>query len=183
MITNVIFTAATNEIVTLAKAKKQLRIESAFEDEDDLIQSYIDAAVVASENYIGGHIQEKEMVITLDAFDSPYAFEAFPVQTVDGVTYYPADGSAAATLDAADYSLTKNGNSFYLRFVDDTPQTDIRFDAVTITATVGFADTLVPNSIQQAILLQIADMYERREDRGEITSTTSMALLRPYKRF
>lgn len=184
MVTDVNFTEGTLEIVSLEKAKKQLRIEATFEDEDDLIQSYIDAAVMASENYIGGHIQQKDMVIKMDSFDSPIEFEAFPMQSITSVKYFPVDGSAEATMSDTLYKLTKLNDKVYsLRFVNDTPEIADRFDAVSITIVVGFPTTKTPKPIVQAILLQVADMYERREDRSEVFGTTAMALLRPYKKF
>jgi uncharacterized phiE125 gp8 family phage protein len=184
MVTDVNFTPATLEIVSLAKAKKQLRLETSFTDEDDLIQAYIDAAVIASENFIGGHIQQKNMLITMDSFDSPIEFEAFPMQSITTVKYFPADGSAEATMDDTLYKLTKvNDKVFSLRFVNDVPEIAERFDAVTITIVVGFATNKTPKPILQAILLQVADMYERREDRSEVFGTTAMALLRPYKKY
>jgi uncharacterized phiE125 gp8 family phage protein len=184
MVTDVKFTEGIIEIVSLAKAKKQLRLEPGFIDEDDLIQAYIDAAVIASENFIGGHIQQKDMVITMDGFDSPIEFEAFPMQSITTVKYYAADGSAEATMADTLYKLTKlNDKVFSLRFVNDAPEVAVRFDAVTITIVVGNAVNKTPKPILQAILLQVADMYERREDRSEVIATTAMALLRPYKKY
>ena len=184
MVTDVNFTDGTIEIVSLAKAKKQLRLEPGFEDEDDLIQAYIDAAVIASENYIGGHIQQKNMVIKLNQFDSPLEFEAFPLQSITTVKYFPADGGAEVTMSDSLYKLTKlNDKVFSLRFVDDTPEIADRFDAVTVTVVVGNATGKTPKPILQAILLQVADMYERREDRVEVFTTSAMALMRAYKKY
>ena len=182
MITNVEFTPGTLSVVTLAQAKKQLRIESSFTDEDDLIQSYIDAAVVNCENYIGGHIIPGDLVLTYDKFASPVVFEAFPLKTITSVKYYADD--VEVTLAAEKYALTKQNDKVYkLRFKEDTPTTDERFDAVKITVACGFAGDVIPKPIIQAIKLQIADMYEIREDRKEMLSTAAMSLLRPYKKF
>jgi len=184
MVTDVNFTDAELEIVSLAKAKKQLRLETSFTDEDELIRAYIDAAVIASENFIGGHIQQKDMVITMNQFDPLIEFEAFPMQSITTVKYWPAYGSAEATLSNTLYKLTKlNDKVFSLRFTTDTPEIADRFDAVTITVVVGNAVNKTPKPMLQAILLQVADMYERREDRAEVTGTTAMALLRPYKKY
>jgi uncharacterized phiE125 gp8 family phage protein len=185
MVTDVKFTPnELSVIVTLAKAKKQLRIEPGFVDEDDLIESYIDSAVVMAEDYIGGHIQEKNMIIKLTAFDNPLVFEAHPLQSVDSVKYWPLSGGVEATMDSGDYSLTSaNSKVFNLRFKGEIPDVADRFDGVTITVKVGNATAKTPKPIVQAILLFIADMYERREDRGAVVSTAAMSLLRPYKKF
>jgi uncharacterized phiE125 gp8 family phage protein len=182
MVTNDQFTPGTLTVVTLAQAKKQLNIEDSFTDQDDLIQSYIDAAVEHCENFIGGHIIPGDLVLQLDKFDDPVIFEAFPLKTITSVTYYAND--TEETLDDAKYSLTKQSEKvFKLRFREDLPTTDKRFDAVTITVACGFAANKIPKPIVQAIKLQIADMYEIREDRKELLSTQAMSLLRPYKKY
>lgn len=182
MITDIQYTPDTLEVVTLAKAKKQLRIESDFNDEDTLIQGYIDAAVAHCENFIGGHIIPKSMVIKLDAFDSLFEFSAYPLKSVTSVKYYTAE--TETTLDASKYALTQQSDKvFKLRFKEDTPATEERFDAVTIEVAVGFPGDVIPKPIIQAILLQVSEMYEFREDRAEQLSKASMTLLRPYKKY
>ena len=185
MVTDVKFEAAKGfEAVDFDKVKKHLRLDCSCEDEDDVIEAYLEAAVEASENYIGGHIAQKDMVITLDAFESPLVFEAFPMQAITSVEYYPKDSDAKETMLPALYQLTAvNNKVFNLRFREDLPELDSRFDAVTITIKIGFVSGKVPKPIQQAILLKVADLYERRDDRAEIISTASQALLRPYKKF
>lgn len=183
MVTNDQFTPGTLTVVTLAQAKKQLRIEESFEDEDELIQSYIDAAVVNCENFIGGHIIPGDLVLTLDKFENPVIFEAFPLKTITTVKYYDNNGTEQ-TLDASKYALTKQSEKvFKLRFKEDLPTTEKRFDAVTITVACGFAGNTIPKPIIQAIKLQLSDMYEIREDRKEMLSTQAMSLLRPYKKY
>jgi uncharacterized phiE125 gp8 family phage protein len=182
MNTNSIFTPGTLEVLSLANAKKQLRIESSFTEEDDLIQSYIDAAVVAAENFIGGHILPGSLVLSFDKFDNPVIFEAFPLKSVTSVKYFANE--VEETLDVEKYQLTvQHGKVYKLQFRGDLPTTDKRFDAVTITVDCGFAGNAIPKPIVQAIKLMVADMYEIREDRKEVISTAAMSLLRPYKKF
>lgn len=185
MVTDVQFEASNaTEIVSLARARKHLRLEVSFTAEDDLIESYISAAIEASENFIGGHILEKEMTIKMNAFDSPLVFEAFPLQSVTSVQYYPLGSKVLATMAPDKYSLTTIGAKvFALRFTESVPQTAERFDAVTVIVKVGNANSKTPKPIEQAILLQVGDMYERREDRTEVIATAAMSLLRPYKKY
>jgi uncharacterized phiE125 gp8 family phage protein len=171
----------TLAVVTLAQAKKQLRIEDDFTDEDELIQSYIDAAVELSEKFIGGHILPKIMTIKADAFQNPLVFEAFPLKEVTSIKYFDAD-DVEQTLNPSEYILTKDSEKvFRIRFKNTLPATFKRYDAVTYEIKVGMA--VVPTPIKQAIKLQIADMYERREDRVEVVRTASASLLRPYKKY
>jgi len=187
MVTNVQFTPGTLEVVTLAQAKKQLRLEDSFADENDLIQSYIDAAIANCENFIGGHIIPGDLVITYDRFESPVIFEAFPLKTITTVKYFTNE--VETTLDSAAYVLTKQSEKvFKLRFKEDTPTTDERFDAVTITVACGFAGNTIPKPIIQAIKMMVAQMYEYREDSFQnnvfnMTNSPAYALLRPYKKY
>jgi uncharacterized phiE125 gp8 family phage protein len=184
MVTDVKFEAVPNVvIVTLAKAKKQLRLEPLYVEEDDLIQDYIDAAIGASEGYIGGHILEKSMVVKLDAFCNPFVFEAFPIQSIESIKYFPLDGTDEVTMPETNYSLTSVNPKVSKISYKTVPQTIERYDAVTISVKVGIESAKVPKPITQAILLQVADMYERREDRGEVILSAATSLLRPYKKF
>jgi uncharacterized phiE125 gp8 family phage protein len=169
-------------VLTLAQAKKQLRIEESFIDEDELIQSFIDAAVEMSEKFIGGHILPKVMTIKADSFCNPLVFEAFPLKEITSIKYFPANGDAQVILDSAEYFLTKESDKvFRLRFKNETPGTEIRYDAVTYEIKVGMET--IPKPIVQAIKLQVADMYERREDRSELITTVAGSILRPYKKY
>lgn len=184
MVTDIKFeTLDTEEIVTLVMAKKQLRIEETFTDEDDLIQGYIDAAVQMSEDYTGGHIVEKNMILKMDAFDNPLVFEAFPVQAVESVSYFPADGSGVQEMVSSNYDLMSLNPKVSKISFKTTPSIAERFDAVTVTVKVGMVVEEIRQPIIQAILLQISDMYERREDRTEVILSAATALLRPYKKF
>lgn len=182
MLTNVNFTPGTLTVLTVAQAKKQLNIESDFTDQDDLIESYIDAAVEACENYIGGYIIPGSLVLSYSKFEKEFIFEAFPFKSITSVKYY--SGDAQQTLSTENYALTKTNNKTYcLRIKSDLPQTDDRHDAVEITISVGFEGNKIPKPIVQAIKLQVANMYEVREDRKEVVNTSAMSLLRPYKKF
>lgn len=171
-----------NDIVTLAKAKKQLRVDSSFIEEDDLIQDYIDAAVEASEQYIGGHLYKKDMVINLSAFQSSVIFEAYPLREVTSVKYWKDD--VQVEMPVTDYYHTnQNIKQSRLSFKNHL-QFDDRYDAVEITIGIGYASaSKVPAPIKQAILLQVSDMYERREDRAGVILTAAQALMRPYRKY
>jgi uncharacterized phiE125 gp8 family phage protein len=183
MITDIQITAGTSvDVVTLAKAKKHLRVDADFTDEDDLIQDYIDTAVAQAENYIGGHIADKNIVIKMTGFDNPLVFEAFPVKAVTSVKYFEQGDETEKTMDAVNYTLTaETSKRFAIRFKGDLPTVQDRFDAVTVTINVGMET--IDKPIAQAVLLMVADMYERREDRAEVFSTAAMSLLRSYKKF
>lgn len=169
-------------ILTLAKAKKQLRLEDDFTDEDDLIQAYIDAAVEHAENYIACHIYEKTMTIKMSAFQNSVIFEAYPFIDITSVKYYVDD--VETTMPSTNYYVTsQNIKQSVLTFKTLPAQTDERFDAVEIIIKVGFSKTVIPKPIIQAIKLMISDMYERREDRPETITTAAQSLMRAYRKY
>lgn len=177
---NIAPTGSALSIVTLAMAKKQLHIEESYTEEDDLITTYIESAVTEAENYIGGHILQKDLEYKLDQVQNPFVFEAFPFKEISEVKYFKKDGTEE-TMPATDYSLTKlNDKVFQIRF-KQVPEIANQWDAMTIKAVVGMAS--VPKPIYEGILLMVSDMYERREDRVEVPLTAAISKLRPYKKF
>lgn len=183
MITNIVITPAESYVVvSLALAKQQLRIESDFTAEDTLIQSMIDAAVGAAEDYMGAKIVDSDVVMNLDTLEA-FTNIPMPVRTFTSLKYFPTSGSEV-TMPDTDYKLLKCGKENGIRITTQTvPSTDVRYDAVTMGFKTGYASGTVPKPIIQAVLLQISDMYDRREDRVEVPLTASTKLLRPYKLF
>lgn len=171
-----------SNIMPLEKAKKQLRLEADFTDEDDLIQDYVLAAIEQAEAYINGHINAKTMVITLDAFQPNVIFEAYPVRNIKSVTYWQDDEQK--TMPTTDYYTTRQNIKQSKLWFKEQPNTDKRPDAVAITLSVGYETANeVPQSIKQAILLMVSDMYERREDRAETITTAAQAKMRPFRKY
>jgi uncharacterized phiE125 gp8 family phage protein len=183
MITNLQITPNTDfEVVSLALAKQQLRIEEDFEQDDDLIQSIIDASVNASENYMGCKIVDSDAVLNLDALERVIGLPV-PARSITSIKYFSASGDEI-TMPDADYKLLSFGKESSIRLVPESiPVTASRFDAVEITLKTGFEEENVPKAIVQAVLIQVSDMYDRREDRVETPLTASTKLLRPYKIF
>ena len=172
-------------LLTLAKAKKQLRVDASFMEEDDLIQDYIDAAVTAAENYIGGHLQEKTMVISMDSFQNALGVSAFPVQVISSVEYFAPGEATVTVLATSKYKLTTlNQKVFNVILKEDLPEVDDRSDAVVYKIKVGYPVAgKVPADIVKALLLHISESYDVRENRKEINLTAFNSLLRPYKLF
>jgi uncharacterized phiE125 gp8 family phage protein len=183
MITNATITPASSyEVVSLALAKMQLRIESSFTAEDTLIQSMIASAVSAAEDYMGCKIVDSDVVLNLDELEDVINIP-YPVRSVTSLKYFPTSG-AEETMPDTDYELLRFGKENGIRITAYwIPETDTRYDAVTIAFKTGYATGTVPKPIIQAVLLQISDMYDRREDRVEVPLTMSTKLLRPYKLF
>lgn len=176
---------ATEPLLTLAKAKKQLRIEAAFVEENDLISSYIDTAQLASENFINRSIAKRNFVMQCDEFSTPITFERnYENDVITSIEYYEP-GATTLTLLAADQYLLRKSNTlecFDIKFLS-LPETDKRDDAVIITIEQGFAASECPAPIIQAINLRLSDFYERREDRDIGNNSASNNLLRAYRKY
>lgn len=181
MITSSTITNTANSIITKTTAKLQLRIEESYTAEDDLLDIYIQAAIEAAENYINGAIQAKSMVLKLDTMPTKLVIPTHPVRSITSITYYDLENNAQ-TLATAEYYLKNPGTKEATIIFDETYNTYDRNDAVTVTLAIGYAnEAAVPTAVKQGLLLMVSDMYERREDRAEVVSTTAHTLLRPYR--
>ena len=181
------YTSVTAEapILSLEKAKKQLRIDAGNTDEDDLIASYIDAAQVACEDYINRGIGKRNFIMELSAFENSVTFACnYENDVITKVEYYAPGATTLTTLAVDQYKL-RNSNivdCFDIKFLS-LPETDKRDDAVIITVDQGFALAKCPKPILQAINLKLSDFYERREDREQGNNPASNNLLRKYRKY
>jgi hypothetical protein len=190
-VTNDFFTPeeTIEAFVTLAMAKKQLRVEDSFEEEDDLITGYIAAAEKAAEDYLNKKLYKGILTFECTGFCNPFVFsQSDESDTVESVEYYAkdSDGETLVAVEAEDYKLRKSASvgCKEIKYKIDLPATETRDDAVIIKINQGFEDAdALPKPIYQAILLMITSMYEKREDMAEAYSKSSHALLRPYRNF
>lgn len=176
---------AQTPLITLEKAKKQLRVEVAFTDEDDLITSCIEAAQEACENFINRSIAERKFFMECDGFSKEITFERnYENDVIEKIEYYAPGGDALLTLSTDSYFLRKSNTTecFDIKFLS-YPETDKRDDAVVITIKQGFAAAKCPKPILQAINLRLSDFYERREDREQGNNPASNNLLRAYRKY
>jgi uncharacterized phiE125 gp8 family phage protein len=191
MTTNYFFTKDTglSPFVTLAKAKKQLRLEADFTDEDDLITDYIEAATIAAEDYLNKKLFKGVLTFESSSFTNPFVFtQSDESDTVASVKYYAKDGDGETLTEIAstEYKLRKSSSvgAKEIKFTSTLPEIEKRDDGVIIKINQGYAVADLPKPIYQAILLMVTSMFEKREDIGEIgNNQASRNLLRPYRNF
>lgn len=173
-----------NLVVPLAQAKKHLKVDADFTEEDDLIETYIGSAQANAEGYMGKAVGSQKLVIVLPGFEA-VIFAASLNDSVDKVEYYPEGGDSMETLSDTSYTLRKHGlEAQELKFREPLPVLPVRDDAVKVTIRRGFSVSDCPKPIRQAILLMVGDSYERREDRGEIGyNSASASLMRQYRKW
>lgn len=182
MITTEIIPVNDNEVISLNVAKKHLRIEADYTDDDELIALQIKAAQKSAENYMQRAVGRQDLIITMDIFQS-VIFEGSSNDTIGKVEYYEPSANTLTELGSAEYSLKKSGLINFEVSFKTTPETDDRDDAVKITVNQGYDVDSCPSDIKAAMLLMIGDMYERREDREQGSNPASVNLMRPYRKW
>lgn len=175
-------------LVTLAKAKKHLRVDADFTDEDDLIQDYIASAQIVCQNYIDRAIVSRDFVMEADSFDDIEFAANWDNDEVLSIEFYPPGETEKIALDPEFYKLRKSNTvGHWLLKFNNAPAVDNRDDAVVVTIKQGWVRandlTTVPKPIVSAILLVLTDFYEKRENRQEGTTTQANSLLRPYRKW
>jgi uncharacterized phiE125 gp8 family phage protein len=158
-------TSPTTEPISLEEAKLHLRVENV--EDDTLIALLISSAREAVEKFLGWKIPERQFEIVLDRYpEMPYRFPIRPVQSVESIVCFLADGTSVELADET-FRLSADGSLLVDSWPDGTPR---GYDALAITVTAGTDP--VPASWKQAMLLLIGHWYEHREsvNIGSITS-------------
>lgn len=176
------------EVVSLVKAKKQMRFDDAEAEhlEDDLIYVYIEAAVKYAENFIESEISEKKYEIRGKSFKDALSFSRQKVQAIDVIKYKDIAGELK-TVEAANYHLeTVDKYETKIVFNEDYILPEVKQftpDAVTLFVTVGYAAGKVPKDIIVAVLMLASSYNEKREDSIKDKRTAAENLLQPYRKY
>lgn len=163
-----LYTAPTSEPISLADAKKQLRLPSAYTSEDDAINWYIKAAREIAERETNRALLTQTWKLTLDKFPASGVIQCSknPVIAITSIQYYDTAGDLQ-TWSADNYILDDQREPWRITpaYGLSFPSTQSRINAVTITFTAGYssADT-IPANIMQGMRLIIGDLYKNREN-------------------
>lgn len=152
-------------VVTLDEAKEQLRIESAYTDEDAFITSLIKVATRMAEEELWKPIITQGYRLTLDSFPDVIRLDKFPVEADSvAIQYYDSD-NALQTLAPASYLVDYDSKPARIEPADSWPSVYDRFGAVRVTFSAGYGATAsdVPVDIRQAILMLVVQLYEERQ--------------------
>lgn len=160
--------------VTLSEFKQHARVD--FDDDDALLQSYLDAAVSfldAHTGVLGRAMITQTWSVSASALQEPiFRLPVGDLQAIISVTYYDAAGDAQ-TLAGSTYRSGQDYAGPYIRRATQSswPSSfDDRDDAVTITWTCGYGNTAddVPRAIRQAIMMMASHWYEHRETVSDV---------------
>jgi uncharacterized phiE125 gp8 family phage protein len=159
---------SASEVITLAQARKHLRIEpfgDPLEHPDDAyVTALITAAREYAEIYLGRAIGTQTLELAIDEF--PDAIELRPyVQSITSIKYIDENGDEQ-TIDPEDYSLDNYSSPCWVvpAFERTFPTVQDIPNAVKVRYVAGFdEDNPVPQPIVSAMLLIIGHLYENRQ--------------------
>lgn len=178
-----LITPPSAEPVTLAEAKKHLNLEIT--DDDAYVTALIVAARQYAEEYCWRALLTQTWERVSDRFEDPMRLGKGNVQSITSVTYLD-DAGLRITLPAATYVLDTISSSLRLAHGNSWPGVRSQWDAVIVRFVAGWTEADVPQTVKQAILLLVSQMYEHRtpEVTGTIVSPVRFAfeaLLSPYR--
>lgn len=169
------------EPVTLLEAKEQLRIESAFTMDDDLITAYISAARDRCEKFCNRAWSDSSFYAVFDEFPRWFPFP--DVTSITSVTYIDTSG-IEQSISSSDYSFDADRQRL-------APASSWPTGASSVMVTFEAGPDLsaspagvVPPAVIHAMKLYIADMYEYRVAQGTqqfMPNPAAEALLTPYR--
>lgn len=135
--------------LSLDEAKRHLRIEEEFHEDDDYISNLIQAATQKAEQYIGKDIAETTN--TQQIFDWCGNELWLDEGNWLGFTSAITDSSVALTVNHIDI----NYNGVYIEFNEG-----LSADPLTLVYKTGYAEGNCPALIKQAALVKIKDLYD-----------------------
>ena len=160
-----VLVANTTQLISTANAKLFLKVDIA--DDDDVIDSIVNAATESAQEYTNRFFLET----TLEQYGTTFAdirslFKS-PVSEITHVKYYDTD-NAQQTLSSSVYQVTPaiEPSTLMLKVDQSYPDVADREDAVLVKYKVGYgtAPTDVPYAIIQAVYLTIGHWYQNRQE-------------------
>ena len=176
------------EPVSLAEAKAHLRLDS--DSDDAYVTALITAARERVELFLRRALITQTLEYTIDGFprgeiDLPRP----PLQLVEWIKYVDTAG-VLQTLAADTYVVDASSNEIgriALALNQYWPITRSSINSVVIRLVAGYGDSagVVPQAVRHGILIEIANLYENREDIviGQAIDMMSISerLLWPYR--
>lgn len=170
-------------MISLGEAKTHLRLEQDFTEEDGLIQSLVDAAVLNLEHNTGRALRVREESLVLDRWAAEVVLPWWPVQSIVSITYVDPQG---LTQQLESMALDLRQFPAKLRPAQGETWPDLMQGHEVVEIRVNVGMDALPEDLKRAALLMVGHLYENREAVviGTITSELPMAveyLLHPYR--
>jgi uncharacterized phiE125 gp8 family phage protein len=153
-------TAPASPVISLAEAKKHLRV--LHDDDDTEIEAFVAAATAMIEgpNGIGIALSSQTWRLSLDHFPCEIIVPLGPVISIDGISYTKEDGTSGTT-DRWRVDMDSQPCRIWPPYDGAWPVSRCEPGAVKVTFTAGF--TTIPADLKAAILLLVGHLYENRE--------------------
>lgn len=163
--------------VTVDEAKKQLRLETTFNEDDSYIEDLIKDATIIIENCVGFDIALTTNVVEIQDFtDLELTVYQGNLNTFTSVT----DGNdTVLSYDQVTYPNMPIPNKFTIEF-----NSTIDVDTLKVNFTTGWSKSNVEKPLKRAILMKVSDLYS--EERGSYSFTNHKyinsieRILKPY---
>jgi len=175
----IVVTPAENEPISLAEARKHLRLDPSIADDDDaLIEKAVSAARKAGEK----KTHRTWIVQTYDAFfhvfpgqDQPLELPLPPLLSVESVQYVDPEG-VAVTMPDEDYEIDKASmvGSIFPAFGKVWPETRGKRNGVVVRFRAGYEE--FPADLEAWLKITMEDIYLNKESGSDFIK----ALLEPY---
>lgn len=184
--------------LTLDEAKLHLRVDNT--EEDSLITGYIAAATAFADGeygFLGRALVTQTWELVLDAFPvHEIKVPLPPLQSVDAIKYDDPQGNEQVVATTAYWVDSASEPAWIVPATAGWPTAVLdAVNAVRVRFTAGFDPSTdsppdlranIPQSIKQALLLQVGQFYAQREDIsiGLMANKLSFGaeqLLRPYR--
>lgn len=163
---------ADDEPVTLARARRHLRLPDDFTDDDADILDWISAAREECEGHLRRSIARQQLRLSLDVFpggDGAIKLPRPPLAEIQSVVYTSTAGVDTTLTGLAYYIDDGQAQPWLLPAHGTTwPSTlDGVANAVRVTYLAGWTPATCPRAIVSWILTRIGTLYENREADAE----------------
>ena len=167
-------------ILSIEDAKAHLNITHGHQD--DLIQSYIDAAISEAEAYTSRSLYIREVSIKTNTFSNQIKLTDTPYKAALVVKYYDVNNTEQ-TLGVDAYVLGYHYGEPVIYFNDSAllPSLYNRQDAIIITYDAGYGLEVMPLQFTQFCKLLVGTFYEYRTDSVDKLPRLSYNLIHKYK--
>jgi hypothetical protein len=147
--------------VTLDEAKRHLRVDVTFEQDDDYITGLIEAATLKAEQYIGKDIALTTNTLTIDDFYG------------DTLTYEEGNFNSLTSVIDTDASVLYTAvkiRAYKSEFFLDFDTVTIDAGTLVVIFSTGYNQGECPGDIKSAILIKIGDLYDIERQSYTFTS-------------
>lgn len=157
--------------VSLDEAKIHLRLDSAFTDDDQYINTLLLAATKWAEDFQQRTYVSRSHTMYLDQWQTVIRPTYSPLISTGLTIKYIDTGGTEQTLDAAYYRIDANTQPGRITEAYGYSWPSIRYvtNAITITYSAGYGTAAaVPDDVKVAIKMIVGHLYEHREIVSEV---------------